>query len=262
MKRISKAFNPKNKRSVKNLNQTLEFLLDRDDLFRSDRDRKKINNTTRAAIRRIVPNINLPEDGQLPEELIAQLNVRTLQKKYQDRDNIAQLHKSLQVLRNKNFVKRVNLSPEEVRARQIGPSTQTFIRSFQRKYKLPTTGTIDVATEEKLESVITSIAGSKPNPKKLLKVTNPNQLTRTVHKLRLNMRSEKVQNLQKDLSWLGYEIHQDEYKAQTYGKTTQNAVQKFQAERGLPITGSVDSATAKLMNKLLAKVNQIGRAHV
>ena len=255
MKRISKTFNPKNRRSVENLNHTLEFLLDRENLFSNKHDRKRITPTTRAAILEIVPDIELSEDGKLPTELIEQLNGRVIQKKYQNRETIAQLHKNLQVLSNKNFVKNVNLSPEEVRAQQIGPSTQTFIRSFQRKYKLPTTGTIDVATEEKLESVITSIAGSKPRPKKLLKVTNPDQLTRTVHKLRLNMRSEKVQNLQKDLSWLGYEIHQDEYKAQTYGKTTQNAVKKLQADRGLPVTGSVDSATAKLINSVLAKVN-------
>ena len=255
MKRISQSFNPKNRRSVENLNQTLEFLLDNNEIFNAERDRKKITNSTRAAIHEIVPDIELPESGQLSPELIEQLNGRVIQKKYQVRENVTQLHKSLQVLGTKNFVKNVTLSSEEVRSQQIGPSTQAFIRSFQSKYKLPTTGNINAATEEKLESVITSIAGSKPRPQKLLKVKNPEQLTRTVHKLRLNMRSEKVQNLQKDLSWLGYEIQQAEHTSQVYGKTTQNAVKKLQADRGLPITGSVDSATAKVINTILAKVN-------
>jgi peptidoglycan hydrolase-like protein with peptidoglycan-binding domain len=198
--------------------------------------------------------MDVPENGKLSPDLIGLINEKLTNKKYRDKAHIAALHKNLIVLKKKKFVK-LDLADDEIQTNKIGASTRSFIKAFQKKYKLTETGKMDAATDERLESVVTSIAGSKPQPKKLLKTKKPSELTRTVHYLRLNMKSEKVQKLQKNLAWLGYKAHNEEFTSQVYGKTTREAVKKFQTDHILPITGRVDSATAKALNAELAKTN-------
>lgn len=251
MKRISQAFNPKNKRSVKNLHQVLGYLSPKVKF----KDERVVDDETEEVIKNLFKKkTGVLKDGQLPPAVIEQLNEALVTKKYRDANQIAELHRNFQILRKKKFIK-LDIAEEEVKDNKIGDSTQVFIKAFQKKYKLPETGRLDAATDEKLESVITSIAGSKPQPQKRLKIKNPAQLTRTVRSLRLNMTSDKVQNLQKGLAWLGYTVHDKEFQAQTYGKTTQDAIKQFQADHNLPITGEVNSVTAKLINAKLALAN-------
>ena len=253
MKLISREFNPRNKRSVENLHKVLGFLLDRDIYVRED-SLRRIGPKTLHALREVLTDVDIPANCKLSPEVIEQLNERLAEKKYRGRKQVAELHTNLAFLKRKKFLK-LDLADNEVNTNKIGRTTQACIKEFQKKYKLPETGKMDAATEERLESVITSIAGSKPQPKKLLKTKKPSELTRTVHHLRLNMKSEKVQKLQKNLAWLGYTIHNEEYASQFYGKTTREAVRKFQKDHILPVTGKVDSATAKVINRELGKSN-------
>lgn len=267
MKRISPEFNPKNKRSVRNLHEVLKYLEPELEF----KDERNVDEETESALYRMAQTRYplqeaLPEQpakaletlllpgGKLSPEMIRELNERLVARKYQDPQNIRQLHNSLLTLRKKAFV-RLDINEEEVKAGKVGDSTRAFIAAFQKKYKLPQTGRIDAATDEKLESVITSIAGSKPQPKKLLKTRNVPELARVVRSLRINHAGERVQHLQKGLAWLGYTIHAQEYNAQTYALTTKNAVKQFQTDHQLPITGRVDKATARAINLELAKAN-------
>jgi peptidoglycan hydrolase-like protein with peptidoglycan-binding domain len=251
MKRISQAFNPNNKRSVKNLHQVLRYLSPE----LAFKDERALDEETEEAIERLVkPGEPILKDGKLNQAVISEINEALVTKKYEDPGNIAQLHRDFRTLRKKKFVK-LDIAEEEIKRNEIGDSTQAFIAAFQKKYKLPPTGRLDAATDEKLESVITSIAGSKPQPKKLLKTKNVAELTRVVRALRLNKSGERVQHLQKGLAWLGYTIHDEEFRAQTYGITTKNAVKQFQSERGLPITGRVDKDTARAINLELGQAN-------
>ncbi|MEW8508357.1 MAG: neuraminidase-like domain-containing protein [Candidatus Thiodiazotropha sp.] len=253
MKRISKAFNPINKRSVANLHRVLRFLTD-GFVDESEERARTVGERTRSSILQIAPEARISERGELPPEVIDHLNEALTDKKYRDADHVAELHKRFETLRRKKFVD-LKVAEAEVENKNVGPTTRKFIKAFQEKYKLHATGKIDAATDEKLESVITSIAGSKPKPRKMLKTRKPSELTRNVHYLRLNMKSEKVQKLQKNLAWLGYKIHAEEYDKQVFGKTTREAVKNFQRDHVVPITGRVDSGTAKALNKELAKTN-------
>ena len=253
MKRISKEFNPANKRSVANLHKVITFLQD-GEIDADEASRRVIGTKTRDAIRGVLAGAAIPDSGRLTPELINQINDKLIDKKYREKVHIAELHRNLTVLSKKKFIK-LELADNEINTKKIGPSTRTFIKAFQKKYKLTETGKINAATDEKLESVITSIAGSKPQRKKLLKTKKPSELTRTVHYLRLNMKSEKVQKLQKNLVWLGYKIHNEEYTSQIFGKTTREAVKQFQTDHVVPVTGRVDSVTAKALNKELGKTN-------
>lgn len=253
MKRISKEFNPENKRSVKNLHKVLGFILGKDIYVRED-PLGKFGLKTRHALEEVLTDIDIPARGKLTPEAIDQLNEKLTDKKFRGKAHIAVLHKNLIILKKKKFIK-LDLADNEVNGNKIGGSTRTFIRAFQKKYKLPETGKMDTATDERLDSVVTSIAGSKPQPKKILKTKKPSELTRTVHHLRLNMKSEKVQKLQKNLTWLGYKIHNEEFTSQVYGKTTREAVKKFQTDHILPVTGWVDSVTAIALNIEPGKTN-------
>ena len=66
--------------------------------------------------------------------------------------------------------------------------------------------------------------------------------------LRLNMKGERVTDLQNMLSRLGHEIEASEKTARQFGRTTQNAVRKFQEDLELEATGVVDEETAARIN--------------
>src|SRR5699024_5980476 len=176
MKRISKAFHPKNKRSVRNLHDVLDYLLDKD-VYKTEKARKTVGKKTLEAIKKVAADVNVPQSGKLEPEAINRLNEAFIDKKYSEHEHIRELHNRLNVLRRKNFIKE-ELSEREVADEQIGDSTRKFITAFQKKYKLRETGGMNPETDERLESVITSIAGSKPRPKKKLKVNKPSKLNR------------------------------------------------------------------------------------
>ena len=69
--------------------------------------------------------------------------------------------------------------------------------------------------------------------------------------MRLNMASEKVAILQRNLAYLGYRIAASEHRSQTFGKSTRDAVLEFQRVSGLVLTGECDRATANELNQRL-----------
>ncbi|MCB0836423.1 MAG: peptidoglycan-binding protein, partial [Bacteroidetes bacterium] len=254
MKPISKQFNPKNKRSVRNLHKVLSYLTG-EDVYKEDRLLKKIGPKTKSFIKDLTGQ-NIGKDNGLTDNVIDQLNEALVAKKYQQPLQIEQLHNRMALLKKKKFLKlETDINQKERENKEIGASTTEYIKAFQSKYKLPETGKLDAETDARIESVITSIAGSKPQPKKKLKVKNPASLKRTVRFLRLNMRGDKVAELQNGLAFLGYIIHEEEHKSQAYGKTTRDAVVAFQTANHLPLTGEVDSKTSRLINKKLSSSN-------
>lgn len=253
MRRISAKFNPNNKHSVKNLHQVLSYLLD-EDVYQREHHLRRFGPKSQEAVKKVLGKVDVPRNGELSVETIEQINVALLAKKYSEPGHIAELHRHFHILSKKKFIK-MEVAEEEIKNQVFGSSTRTFVKTFQKKYKLPETGEMNPDTEEKLDSVIASIAGSKPQPKKQLKVKNPIQLRRVMRGLRINKQGEKVQNLQKGLVWLGYKINHEEFKTQTFGKTTKIAVRQYQQERGYPMTGRVDNATAKAMTNELAIAN-------
>lgn len=66
--------------------------------------------------------------------------------------------------------------------------------------------------------------------------------------IRPSDRGEAVANLQQALSVLNFSISNDERSAAFFGDTTTAAIRRFQESLHLPITGSVDEATAKNLN--------------
>jgi peptidoglycan hydrolase-like protein with peptidoglycan-binding domain len=251
MKRISQSFNPKNTRSVKNLHEVLSYLAP--DL--KFKDERRFDEETEQAIRLLAkPDEPILEGSQLNPALVARINDTLVARKYEDTQHVVELHHNFRVLQKKKLLK-LEIAKEEIKGKTIGDTTHASIAAFQKKYKLPQTGRMDAATEEKLESVITSIAGSKPQPKKLLKTRNVPELNRVVRALRLNESGERVQHLQKGLAWMGYKIHDQEYQGRTYGITTKNAIKQFQSDHQLPITGRVDKTTALAINLELGKAN-------
>ncbi len=78
-------------------------------------------------------------------------------------------------------------------------------------------------------------------------------MQRIVFPLNLQMQGPTVAALQAALTLLGAPIDDGEKTAQRYGTSTQQAVRQFQTARQLPVTDSVDEATASVLNTILAE---------
>ena len=157
MKRISKEFNPKNQRSVRNLHQVLGYLLEKD-IYKREYKLRRYGRKTKAAIETLLGEMDVPSSGELDAGVIDRINVALVTKKYQDPGQIAELHRRCVILSKKKIIKG-KVAKDEIKKRRCGSSTRAFIQTFQKKYKLSETGKMDPATDEKLESIIASIAG-------------------------------------------------------------------------------------------------------
>ncbi len=246
MASIRATFNPANRRNVKALHETLALLGVREPL---DAAVDALGPNTAAAVARLVGG---PANRRTIDAGIADtLNRMVLKKRLENPAEVATIHSKLTLAAKKGFLKTAIASDEQT-GRKLGSSTRVALTEFQRRYRLPETGEIDPATDEKLTSLATSIAGSKPQPKARLKVRRPEALGRVVNYLRLNMTGDRVAGLQKGLAWLGHVITAEEHRARCYGRTTRNAVAAFQKSAGLPITGAVDGPTSRALNARLA----------
>jgi peptidoglycan hydrolase-like protein with peptidoglycan-binding domain len=187
---------------------------------------------------------------ELTTNTIALINNLFVDKKYLDPICIRQLHV---------WLKKANypVNPEEVDERIIGPSTEEQIKVVQLKYQLVVTGKMSPATEHRLESVYAAIVGRQKSmqPKAILKVSEAAKLRLVEAPLRLSMKGEKIQNLQIALAWLGYRVNKEEYKKETFGKSTLDAVVAFQRANKLAAFGAVEQDMAFLLNKQLAVSN-------
>lgn len=289
VKIISDAFNARNKSSVANLHKVLFELklLDKDEAH-IEVNKRRIGRYTIDALVKFQGDNNLAATGELDETTAKKLNESLVQKRYQKTEHIIGLHENLTLLKKKKFIRIDKIietqhkneleAIEDLEKRKTrkealilelenkfnaekknnlkGATSNLLIEYFQKKYELPVNGEINVATEKKLESVASSIAGSKPRPKKQLKVKNVSELNRVVSKLRLNMSGEKVADLQRSLAWIGYKIDDEEFKNQTFGKTTRNGIIKFQEDNGLPQTGdTLNKATVIAINNKIGVAN-------
>ena len=78
-------------------------------------------------------------------------------------------------------------------------------------------------------------------------------MNRITFPLKLQMRRTQVADLNQALVLLGLLITDADKDSQYFGKSTQEAVRRFQEEHQLSVTGVVDEATARALNKLLAE---------
>jgi peptidoglycan hydrolase-like protein with peptidoglycan-binding domain len=205
---------------------------------------------TRAAIESFQKKYGLKADGQMDEVIFDKLHKEAIKETYSTKTQRGNLQKTLLKV---NAVAKLNLeiASDELKEKTLGTTSVQLVKAFQEKYKLPATGEINKATLDKL----TSVAASKGTFVKKLKSAPAEKLTAVTKPLRLNMISPKVAEMQKVLSFLGYKIAEQEFKTQTFGKTTINAVKKLQQEKGLPSTGHYDKATSNVVNGLITAAN-------
>ena len=69
--------------------------------------------------------------------------------------------------------------------------------------------------------------------------------------LALRMRGDDVALLQRELRQLRFTIDRAELTTKRFGTTTRDAVQRFQREHDLEVTGVVDEATARQINAVI-----------
>lgn len=208
--------------------------------------------TTRKAIKAFQKNEGLPVDGNLSEEVLIKMQDRVVSNTYYSpaKNQRGILHKMLQKV---NEISKLNIQIDEteLKNKELGYSSIKAIKAFQEKYKLPATGIVDKATLDKMKSVATS----RGTFVKKIKAAPVDQLKMITRELRLNTTSPKVAELQKNLSFLGYKIAENEFKTQRLGKTTTIALKSLQKEKGIAITGHYDKKTIKIVNDLIIAAN-------
>lgn len=212
--------------------------------------KRSTGTTTRKAIEDIQSKFGLPTDGKLSEEVFNRLQEEAVKARFTTATQIGLLQNQLLKI---NKISKLNLeiSPEELKSKQLGESSKAIIQALQHKYKLPVTGAIDKATLDKLDS----IAASQGTFVKAIGKTPNSELTVLNKKLKLNVISPHVNKAQKALSYLGYKISQKEFNTKSFGKTTREAVLALQKSKGLPQTGYLGTAEIKVLNKMVAEAN-------
>ncbi|HXL55669.1 MAG TPA: peptidoglycan-binding domain-containing protein, partial [Chitinophagaceae bacterium] len=215
-----------------------------------EKNKRIAGESTLKAIENFQKEHGLTADRQVSEEVINKLHEEAIKATFSAKTQVANLHTTLK--RATHIAKlNVEITPGEIKNKAIGNSTAAAIKAFQEKYKLPATGTLDKPTLDKLESV----AASRGLREKILKAPAAPELKTVTTNLRLNMTSAKVAEMQKALAHLGYTINEQEFKTQTFGKTTRSAVLAFQKIKGLPETGHVEADTLKGLNSKIIQIN-------
>ncbi|HXL55368.1 MAG TPA: peptidoglycan-binding domain-containing protein, partial [Chitinophagaceae bacterium] len=220
-----------------------------------EKNKRIAGESTLAAIKNFQKNHGLPENGEVSEEVINKLHEEAIKATFSAKTQVGNLHNTL--LRAGRIARlKLEIAPDEIKNKTLGNSTAEAIKAFQEKYKLTATGVLDKPTLDKLQSV----AASKGLREKMLKAPAANELKAVTANLRLNMTSPKVAEMQKALTHLGYKISEKEFKTQSFGKTTRNAVLAFQKAKKLPETGHVEADTLKALNSQIIQVNPDAQA--
>lgn len=146
---------------------------------------------------------------------------------------------------------------EEHQAGKFGESTVAAVTAFQKQYNLVMTGELDEPTLVKLAEAMAEREANKPVPPpvRLLKVEQLDELPRIRYPLRHNMKKNAVVSLQQTLAFLQIDVDAREAEEQRFGKSTMEAVKKFQESQGLKATGEVDRETALKLNAILTGEN-------
>jgi peptidoglycan hydrolase-like protein with peptidoglycan-binding domain len=216
---------------------------------------RRYDASTAAAIATFQKAHGLADTGRMSDETFDQLERAALYAKFGSKTQVAKLQRRL-IHVGKVARLDVQIAPEELKARTFGPTTKAVITAIQEKYGLDTTGALDPATVERIDSV----ADSRPRRLQVVAAGPADELRPVRRTLRLNMTSEEVGGLQRSLAFLGYKVAQSEFGARRFGGTTRSAVMAFQAARGLPQTGHVDGTTRSAMNASIVFANPAAAA--
>lgn len=215
-----------------------------------ERQSRIVGEATRQAIKKFQEQAGLPADGKVTEAFLEKLNNEAIKKTYSTKTQIGKLQQT--ILRAVKIAKLPDsISSAELKEKTIGATTTNAIMSLQSKYNLPKTGQLDKATLDKIQS----IAASRGTREEMMRKPQAVTLSLINKNLRLNKVSPQVAELQKALAHLGYSIADNEFKTQTFGKTTREAVLAFQEKNGLPETGHVENGTRKSINRMIETAN-------
>lgn len=216
----------------------------------AEKKSRMFGKSTEKALRAFQAKLRLPADGRLSETIVKRLNDEALKARLASKTQVGRLH--LDLLRAVRIAKlRVNIDPNELKQKNLGPTTQAAVSAFQQKYGLTQTGNINPETYERIRSV----AESRPTPVKTLKVKSATNLSPLGCNLRLNMASKEVGDLQQVLAFFGFRIDEKEYKTREFGRTTREAVIAYQRGCGIPATGHAEGPTLAALNQEIREAN-------
>lgn len=207
--------------------------------------RREFGASTAAALKTAQSKLGLAADGRVNEALVNRLREEALRVKLGSKAQVAEVQRTLLRALNIAKLKDVRIDADELKGKKIGPSTQAAIKAVQVKYGLPASGQLDAATHDRLNSIARSI----PEPARLLKARSAAELQPLKKSARLNMQSEHVGQVQNALAYLGFAVHESEFKSKVFGKSTREAVLSYQRARGLAATGHAQGDTLQSLNR-------------
>jgi len=206
--------------------------------------------STRKAIKEFQKKNGMTVDGKLSEEVLDKLHEAVIKERLKANTQKGFLQTKLQKA-SKIAGLNLEITPDELKSKQLGATSTKIIEEFQKKYNLPPTGTVDRATLHRLESV----AASRGTFVKKIGKPEATELSIVNQTLRINKTSPAVNNAQKALSFLGFNISKTEFNTKTFGKTTRQAVLAFQKNNGLAQTGQLEKADIKALNAIVLEAN-------
>lgn len=212
---------------------------------------RKFGSSTQQALTAAQTKLGIAADGRVSKEMVNKLREDALKAKLGAKTQVAQVQRTLMRALNIAKLKDVRIDAEELKGKQIGPSTQAAIKAVQTKYGLPATGQLDAATFDRL----TSIAVSIPEPVRRLKARSAAELKLLKKNARLNMKGEQVGDVQGALAFLGFKVDESEFKNKAFGKSTRDALVSYQQARGLAVTGHAAGDTLESLNREIQRVN-------
>lgn len=212
---------------------------------------RKFGPTTERAYKQFQAKLGVAQDGRITEDIVRRLREEALKTRLGSKTQVAQVHRTLLRALNIAKLKDVRVDASELKSRKIGASTQAAIKAVQTKYGLPVTGELNAATHDRLVSIASSI----PQPVKHLKARAAVDLRPVERVLRLNTTHSQVNTAQGALAFLGYAIEQREFASRTFGRSTREAVLKYQRDHGLPQTGHIEGATLDSLNREVQQAN-------
>lgn len=169
--------------------------------------------------------------------------------------DVANLLEALQFLLNKNIFE---LSEREKRALRehlqgeinghyYGEVTAELVRLFQEKHDLTTRrnrGKVDVQTAQKLNSVLEEFGAFRS------KEPEHPSIKRKIQPLKPGMRNEAVKLVKKQLKQLDFTITD---RSDYFGRSTRQAVEQFQEQNNLKVTGVVNDETSSAIRNAISR---------
>jgi peptidoglycan hydrolase-like protein with peptidoglycan-binding domain len=200
--------------------------------------------TTDAAVRRFQTSAGMTSDARVTSAVFDRMASAALAAQLSSKTQIAAIQRML-IAASRIGKLGVTIAKTEIKARTMGSTSAAAVRALQTKYKLPVSGTVDVATYTLLVSIVTS------RPRTIANLNAPDraELATLPRALRLNMVGPDVYRAQRSLAFLGYHIKETEAAKKRFGPSTRLAVMAFQARKGLIADGHLAGTTRDLLNQ-------------